>query len=32
VIKCGLQPVLKSLVEAGAITAFAVNGSVAIHE
>lgn len=32
VIKCGLQPVLKSLVEAGAITAFAVNGSVAIHD
>lgn len=32
VIKCGLQPVLKSLVEAGAITAFAVNGAVAIHD
>ncbi|HOP40369.1 MAG TPA: hypothetical protein PLI53_04935 [Geobacteraceae bacterium] len=32
VIKCGLQPVLKTLVEAGAITAFAVYGSVAIHD
>jgi hypothetical protein len=32
VIKCGLQPVLKNLVDAGAITAFAVNGSVAIHD
>jgi len=32
VIKCGLQPVLKDLIEAGAITAFAVNGSVAIHD
>jgi len=32
VIKCGLQPVLKNLVEAGAVTAFAVNGSVAIHD
>jgi len=32
VIKCGLQPVLKNLIDAGAITAFAVNGSVAIHD
>jgi hypothetical protein len=32
VIKCGLQPVLKNLIEAGAVTAFAVNGSVAIHD
>ncbi len=32
VLKCGLQPVLKNLIEAGAITAFAVNGSVAIHD
>lgn len=32
VIKCGLQPVLKSLVETGAITAFALNGAGAIHD
>lgn len=32
VIKCGLQPVLKSLVEADAVTAFAMNGSVSIHD
>jgi hypothetical protein len=32
VIKCGLQPVLKSLIEAGAITAVAMNGSAAIHD
>jgi hypothetical protein len=32
VIKCGLQPVLRNLIEAGAVTAFAVNGSVAIHD
>ncbi|NVN98260.1 MAG: hypothetical protein HXX17_02980 [Geobacteraceae bacterium] len=32
VIKCGLQPVLKSLVDAGAVTAFAMNGSVSIHD
>ena len=32
VIKCGLQPVLKSLVEADMITAFALNGSGAIHD
>jgi hypothetical protein len=32
VIKCGLQPVLKSLVDADAVTAFALNGSGAIHD
>lgn len=32
VIKCGLQPVLKSLVEAGAVTAFALNGAGSIHD
>lgn len=32
VIKCGLQPVLKSLVDAGVVTAFAMNGSVSIHD
>lgn len=32
VIKCGLQPVLKSLIDAGVITAFAVNGAVAVHD
>jgi hypothetical protein len=32
VIKCGLQPVLKSLVDAGVITAFALNGAGAIHD
>lgn len=32
VIKCGLQPVLKSLIEAGVITAVAMNGSAAIHD
>ncbi|AMV72656.1 hypothetical protein JCM30471_11720 [Desulfuromonas carbonis] len=32
VIKCGLQPVLKSLIEAGAVTAVAMNGSTAIHD
>lgn len=32
VIKCGLQPVLKSLIDAGAVTAFAMNGSVSIHD
>ncbi len=32
VIKCGLQPVLKSLIEAGAVTAFAVNGAVSVHD
>lgn len=32
VIKCGLQPVLKNLMEAGVITAVAMNGSAAIHD
>ena len=32
VIKCGLQPVLKSLIDAGVITAVAMNGSAAIHD
>ena len=32
VIKCGLQPVLKSLIEAEVITAVAMNGSAAIHD
>lgn len=32
VIKCGLQPVLKSLVDAGAVTAFAMNGAVSVHD
>jgi hypothetical protein len=32
VIKCGLQPVLKNLIEAGVITAFAVNGAVSVHD
>lgn len=32
VIKCGLQPVLKSLVEADVITAIALNGAGAIHD
>jgi len=32
VIKCGLQPVLKALVEADVITAVAMNGSAAIHD
>jgi hypothetical protein len=32
VIKCGLQPVLKSLVNAGMITAVAMNGSATIHD
>jgi len=31
-IKCGLQPVLQSLIEAGVITAVAMNGSAAIHD
>lgn len=31
-IKCGLQPVLKCLIEAGVITAVAMNGSAAIHD
>lgn len=32
VIKCGLQPVLKALIEADVITAVAMNGSVTIHD
>ncbi len=32
VIKCGLQPVLKGLIEADVITAVAMNGSAAIHD
>src|SRR5210317_1643062 len=32
VIKCGLQPVLKSLIDADMITAVAMNGSSAIHD
>ena len=32
VIKCGLQPVLKSLIKAKVITAVAMNGSAAIHD
>jgi len=32
VLKCGLQPVLKALVEADVITAFAMNGAGPIHD
>jgi hypothetical protein len=32
VIKCGLQPVLKALIDAEVITAVAMNGSAAIHD
>jgi hypothetical protein len=32
VIKCGLQPALKSLIEADAITAIALNGAGSIHD
>lgn len=32
VIKCGLQPVLKKLIEAEVITAVAMNGSASIHD
>ncbi len=32
VIKCGLQPVLKALIEAKVITAVAMNGSAVIHD
>lgn len=32
VIKCGLQPVLKQLVDADILTAVAMNGSAAIHD
>ena len=32
VIKCGLQPVLKALIDAKVITAVAMNGSATIHD
>ena len=32
VIKCGLQPVLKKLIEADIVTAVAMNGSATIHD
>jgi len=32
VIKCGLQPILKALIDADVITAVAMNGSAAIHD
>ncbi len=32
VIKCGLQPVIKGLIKAGAISAVAMNGSTSIHD
>lgn len=32
VIKCGLQPVLKKLIDSGIITAVAMNGSATIHD
>ena len=32
VIKCGLQPVIRALLDAGAVTAVAMNGSAAIHD
>src|SRR5512144_445272 len=32
VIKCGLQPVLKSLIDAGVISAIALNGAGSIHD
>ena len=32
VLKCGLQPVLKSLIEAGVITGIALNGAGSIHD
>lgn len=32
VIKCGLQPVLKKLIEADVITSVAMNGSATIHD
>ncbi|BCS51726.1 hypothetical protein [Geobacter sp. SVR] len=32
VVKCGLQPVLKRLIEADVITAVAMNGSASIHD
>ena len=32
VIKCGLQPVLKALIEADVLTGFALNGAGSIHD
>jgi deoxyhypusine synthase len=32
VIKCGLQPVLKSLIDAGVITSIAMNGAGPVHD
>lgn len=32
VIKCGLQPVLRKLIDADVVTAVAMNGSAAIHD
>jgi hypothetical protein len=32
VIKCGLQPVLKKLIDSGVITSVAMNGAAAIHD
>jgi hypothetical protein len=32
VIKCGLQPVLKSLIDAGVVTAIAMNGAGPVHD
>src|SRR5512133_3402801 len=32
VIKCGLQPVLKKLIDADIITAVAMNGSATVHD
>jgi len=32
VIKCGLQPVIRSLIEAGVVSAVVMNGSAAIHD
>jgi len=32
VIKCGLQPVLKSLIDAGIISAIAMNGAGPVHD
>jgi len=32
VIKCGLQPVIRGLIEAGVVSAVVMNGSAAIHD
>ncbi len=32
VVKCGLQPVIKKLIDSGIVTAVAMNGSVVIHD